>query len=162
MPRRVSTFVLIGDGQFVAIIGGVVLYQRIDHGAVGGEIGNHVGLCYNELSVQDVIVGVIATVDDKRRIHHKSGGVALAVGAGIGFIGWHPVKGKELRVALPINDDASAGAFHVGSNVDPSAHRIQIMILHRVRVNRNRGGENGPVGILGVFLAPMHQGQERY
>ena len=162
MPWRVSTFVLIGDGQFVAIIRRVVLYQRIDHGAVGGEIGNHVGLADDDLSVEDVVVGVVAAVHHKGEVDHHSRCMALAVGAGIGCIGWHPVKGKELRVALPINDDASAGAFHVRSDVDPSAYRIQIMILHRVRVNRNREGENGPVGILGVFLAPVHQGQERY
>ena len=138
MPWRVSTFVLIGDGQFVAIIGGVVLYQRIDHGAVGGEIGNHVGLADDDLSVEDVVVGVVAAVHHKGEVDHHSRCMALAVGAGIGCIGWHPVKGKELRVALPINDDASAGAFHVRSDVDPSAYCIQIVILHRVRVNRNR------------------------
>ncbi len=162
MPWRVSTIVLIGDGQFAAIIIGVVLNQRINHGAVGGEIGNHVGLSDDDLAVQDVVIGVVATVDDKGEVHHKSRRVALAVGAGIWFVGRYAVVGQKLVVAYAIDDNASAGAFHIGGDVNPSTYEVQILILHGVRINRNRVGQERPIGVLRVFLAPMQQGQECY
>ena len=154
--------VLIGDGQFVAIIRGVVLYQRINHGAFGGEIWDHVGRADNELSVKDVVVGIVAMVHHEGEIDHESCRVALAVGAGVRFIGWHTVVGQKLCFALTVDDDTSAGAFHVRSDIDPSAYRIQCLILHRVRRNRNRVGQNRPVGVFGVFLASVQQRQERY
>ena len=103
----------VGNDQFITIERGVVLYQRINHSAIGGEIGNHVRFADDDLSVQDVVVGVVAAVDDKREIHHKSGGVALAVGAGIGLVGWYAIIGQKLSVTLSVNDNASAGAFHL-------------------------------------------------
>ena len=84
---------LIGDGQLVAIVLGVVLDEREDGGAVRGKIRNHVRLSYDDLPIQDVIVGVVATVDDERKVHHQTCGVALAVGAGIRFVGWESVVG---------------------------------------------------------------------
>ena len=109
----VSTFVLIGDGQFAAVIRGVVLYQRENHGAFGGEIGNHVGRANNDLPVQDVVVGVVAAVHHKGEIDYESCRVALAVSAGIGFVGRYAVVSQKLCLALAVDDDASAGAFHI-------------------------------------------------
>ncbi len=163
MPWRVSTIVLIGDGQFAAIIIGVVLNQRINHGAVGGEIGNHVGLSDDDLAVQDVVIGVVATVDDKGEVHHKSRRVALAVGAGIGFIGRHTVVGQKLVVVIAEDDDASAAAFNFTIDINPIKNVVQIMVLictwinkmSIAYINRNRVGQERPVGVLRVFLAPM-------
>ena len=93
MPWRVSTIILIVDGQFAAVIRGVVLYQRINHGAFGGEIGNHVRRADDELPVEDVVVGIVALVYHKGEVDHQTRRVAMAVGAGIGFVGWHTVKG---------------------------------------------------------------------
>ncbi len=42
---------LIGDGQLVAIVLGVVLDEREDGGAVRGKIRNHVRLSDDDLSV---------------------------------------------------------------------------------------------------------------
>ena len=162
MPWRVSTIVLIRDGQFATVIIGVVLYQRINHSAVGGEIGNHVGHADNDLTVEDVVIGIVALVHHKGEVDHESCRVAMTVGAGVGFVGRHAVKGQKLGVAHAVNDDTSAGAFHIGGDVNPPTDRIQGLILHRVWINRNRIGENGPIGILRALPAPMQEGQERY
>ena len=138
------------------------MYQRINHGAVGGKIGNHVGLADDDLPVEDVVVGVVAAVHHKGEVHHKSRRVALTVGAGIGLVGRYAVVSQKLVVAHAVDDDASAGAFHIGGDVDPSAYEVQVLILHGVRVNRNRVGQERPVGVLRVFLASMQQGQECY
>ena len=105
--------ILVGNDQLVPIESGVILNQRINHRAVGGKIGNHVWFTDNELAVQDVVVGVVASVDNEWEVYHKTGGVALTVGAGIRFVGRHAVVGQKLRVALPVYDDTSASAFHV-------------------------------------------------
>ena len=105
--------ILVGNDQSVSVESGAVLNQGINHRARGGEIGNHIRLSDDELPIQDVIVGIVATVDDKWKIHHKSGGVALTVGAGIWLVGWYAVIGQKLGVTLSVNDNASAGAFHL-------------------------------------------------
>ena len=84
------------------------MYQWIHCRAIGGETGNHVGFADDDLSIQDVIVSIVAVVDDKGEIHHHSRGVAMAVGAGIGFVGRHAVVGQELRFVHAIDDDATA------------------------------------------------------
>lgn len=78
---------LICNRQLAAVISGAVLDQGEYRGAVGGEVGNHVWLADDDLSIQDIVVCVVAMVDDKGEIHNHSRGVALAVGAGIGFVG---------------------------------------------------------------------------
>lgn len=133
----------------------MVLNQRINHGAVGGEVGNHVRLSDDELPVQDVVVGIIAAIDDEREVHHKTSGIAVAVGAGIGLVGRHAVVSQELGIALPIDDNTSAGAFHLRGDVKPAADEIQIMILIGVGIYRNRVRQNRPIGVLRVFLASM-------
>ena len=60
-------------------------------------------------------------VDDEWGVCHHTGGVALAVGAGIGFIGRHTVVGEKLGVAIAVDDNATACAFHWGDKVFPSA-----------------------------------------
>ena len=100
------------------------MYQRINHSAVGGEIGNHVRFADDDLSVQDVVVGVVAAVDDKREIHHKSGGVALTVGAGIGLIGWHTVVDQELVFTFAESDKATACAFNGGNEIGPTVQKL--------------------------------------
>ena len=140
----------------------MVLYQRINHSTIGGEIGNHVRLADDQLTVEDVVVGIVAAVDDEREVHHKTGGGAVAVGAGIGFVGWHAVVGQELGFALPIDDDASAGAFHVGGDVKPATDEVQVMILICVWVNRNRCRQYWAVGVFRVLFAPGKDAQKCY
>ena len=86
----------------------------------------------------------------------------MAVGAGVRFVGRYPVVGKEFGVAHAVDDNASACAFDVRGDVSPSAYEVQVLILHSVGVNRNRVGQNRPVRVLRVFLAPMQQRQEYY
>lgn len=140
----------------------MVLYERVNRGAVGGKTGYFVGLGNDDLSVKDVVIGVVAMVDDERKIYHKAGSAAITIGAGIGLVGRKTVVGQKLRVALTVDDDASAGALHVGSDVEPSAHEVQVVILHGVWINRDRGGENRPVGVFGVFFASLNERQECY
>ena len=154
--------ILVGNDQFVSVESGAVLNQGIDHRAIGGKVWDHVGLSNNELPVKDIVIGIIATVDDKWKINHKSGGVALAVGAGIGFVGGHAVIGQKLRFTLPIDDDASAGAFHIGSDVEPVANKVQIIILRGIRIYRYWCKQYRPIRVLRVFLASMQKGQEHY
>ena len=90
----------------------MVLDEGENRSAIRGEIRNHVRLSDDDLPVQYVIVGVVATVDDEREVHHQTRGVALAVGAGIWLVGRESVVGQELRFALAVDNDASAGAFH--------------------------------------------------
>ena len=106
-------------------------------------------------------------VDDKREIHDHSGGVALAVGAGVGFVGWHAVVGGEciiyvVGIGSAENDDATACTFHFGSDVFPTANGMQILILHLVWVNRDGIRQKRPVGILGDFIAAIQQSQDAY
>ena len=91
----------------------MVLYEWINRCAVGGEIGNLVGFSDDDLSVEDVVVGVVATVDDEGEVDHKAGRLALVVGTGVGFVRRYAVIGQKLRVALTIDNDATAGAFHI-------------------------------------------------
>ena len=146
--------ILVGNDQLASVESGVVLNQRINHRAISGKIGNHVWFTDNELAVQDVVVGVVASVDNEREVHHKTGGVALTVGAGIGFVGWHSVVSQKLRVALPVNDDASAGAFHIGGDVKPAADEVQIIILICVGIYRYRCRQHWTVGVFRVLFAP--------
>ena len=154
--------ILVGNDQSVSVESGAVLNQGINHRASGGEIGNLFWLLDDELPVKDIVIGIIATVDDKWKINHKSGGVALAVGAGIGFVGGHAVIGQKLRFTLPIDDDASAGTFHVRSNVEPVANKVQIIILRGIRIYRYWCKQYRPIRVLRVFLASMQKGQEHY
>ena len=107
----------------------MVLYQRIHRRAIGGEAGNHVRFTDDNLPIQDIVISVVAVVDDKGEVHNHSSGVAMAVGAGIGVVGRYAVVGQEFRVAHAVDDDATAGAFHVGSDVEPAADEVQFLIL---------------------------------
>ena len=140
----------------------MVLYERINRCAVGGKAGYFVGFGNDDLSVKDVVIGIVAMVDNEREIDHKTAGGAMAVGAGIGLVGRNAVVGQKLRVALTVDDDAPTGAFHVGSDIEPPAHEVQVVILHGVRINRDRGGENRPIGVFRVVFAPMNERQECY
>ena len=68
-------------------------------------------------------------VNDKGVVHNHSCGVALAVGAGIGLVGRHPVVGSE-RIAKVVsigsveNDDATACAFYLGGDVFPATNGL--------------------------------------
>lgn len=138
------------------------MYERVNRCAVGGKTGYFVGLGNDDLSVKDVVIGIVAAVDDEREVYHKTAGGAMAVGAGIGLVGRNAVVGQKLRVALAVDDDTSAGAFHIGSDIEPPAHEVQVVVLHGVRINRDRGGENRPVGVFRVVFAPMNERQECY
>lgn len=140
----------------------MVLYERVNRSAVGGKAGYFVGFGNDDLSVKDVVIGIVAAVDDEREIDHKTAGGAMAVGAGIGLVGRNAVVGQKLRVALTVDDDAPAGALHVGSDIEPPTHEVQVVVLHGVRINRDRGGENRPVGVFRVVFAPMNERQECY
>lgn len=149
---------LVGNSQSAAIKSGVVLNQWVNDIAVGGEIGNHIGFTDDELAVQNVVVGVVAEVDDKGEVDHEACGVAVAVGTGIGFVGRHTVEGQELGVALAVHDDASACALHISGDVNPAAHEIQVIILHGVGVDGDGIRQYRPIGILGNRMASVKEG----
>lgn len=113
----------------------MILDERVDGYALSGEVGNHIRLSHYDLSIQDVVIGVVAMVDHKREVHHEACGVTLAIGTGVGFVRGQSVVGKEFVLALPVDDDASTRAFHFGSDVNPSADEVNILILKSVRVN---------------------------
>ena len=109
----------------VAVERRVVLDQGIDGGAVDREVGHHVEVfADDDLSVEDVVVGVVAMVDHVGEIDHQARSVALAVGAGVGVVGRDAVVGQELVVAQFVYDDAAAGAFDVGRQVEPAADKV--------------------------------------
>ena len=91
----------------------MVLYQRIHHRASGGEVRNHIWLLDDELSIEDIVIGVVAVVEDKWEIHNETSGVSLTIGTGVGLVRWHAVVCEKLGIALSVNDDASTGAFHI-------------------------------------------------
>ena len=108
----------------------MVLYQRIHYCAVSGEAGHHVKVVVDDdLSVQDVVVGVVAMIHPVGELDHEACGVSISIGAGVRFVGRDTVVGQKLRVALPIDNDASAGAFNVGGDIEPAADEVQLLIL---------------------------------
>ena len=159
VPRRVSTFVLIGDGQFAPFVCRVVLYQRVHYRACGGEIGNLIGFSNNKLSVQDIVIGIIASVDDKREIHHQSCCVALTVGTRIRFVGRDAVIGQKFCFSLAIYDKTAAGALNVWCNIKPTTDEIKFLILHGVRVDGNAEREQRLIGVLRIFFAAIQDSQ---
>ena len=155
--------ILVGNDQFVSVESGAVLNQGIDHRAIGGKVWDHVGLSNNELPVKDIVIGIIAMIDNKHTfLNHKSCSVALAVCASIRKVGWNTVISQKLRFALPIDDDASTGTFHIGSDVEPVANKVQIIILISVRIYRYWCKQYRPIRVLRIFLASMQKGQEHY
>ncbi len=151
---------LIIDGELLPVVLRVVLDERINHVGIGLENGNHVGFGDDDLPVQDVVVGVVAAVDDKGEVDHEARGIALAVGAGIGKVGRQAVVGEEFVLALAVNDDASARAFHLRGKVDPTADSVQLVILHRVGINREAKRRGRPIGVFGIFLTAVQQRQD--
>ena len=113
----------------------MVLDEGIHGRALGGEVGNHVGLGNDDLAIQDVVIGVVAVVDHEGEVDHKASGVALAVGAGVGGVGGEAVVSKKLILALAVDDDASACALHFGSDVNPTTYIVDLLILKGVGVN---------------------------
>ena len=91
----------------------VVLYERVNHLLIGLENGNHVGFGDDDLPVQDIVVGIVAAVHHEGKVDYKASGVALAIGAGIRCVGWQAVISEELVLALAVDDDATACAFHL-------------------------------------------------
>lgn len=145
------------NGQFVSVVGCVILNERIDGDTSGREIRNHVKLFIdNDLSIQNVVICIVATVHDVGEIHHHACGVALAVGASVRLVGRQAIVGQKLVFALTVDDDASAGAFHFRSKVDPSACHIKCLILDGVWVNREAKRSLGPVRVLGIVFARLH------
>jgi hypothetical protein len=133
----------------------MVLYQGIHHRAIGGEIRNLIGSGNDDLPIQDIIIGIVASVYHKGEVHHQTGRVAVAVGAGIGLVGRKAVVGKKLVGTLPVHDDASAGALDFRGDVKPITYKIEFVILLCVGINRDGIGENGSVGVLGVFMTGL-------
>ena len=141
----------------------MVLDQRIDRGAVSGEVGHHVEIfADDDLPVEDVVVGVVAMVDHIGELDHQSCGVALAVGAGVGVVGWDAVVGQEFVVVEPVYDDAAAGALDIGCQVEPSADEIQLLVLQCVGINGDVGRQDGSHGVLGEGMATVEKGEERH
>lgn len=140
----------------------MVLNEGINCRAISGETGYLVGFGNDDLSVEDVVIGVVAMVDNEWEVNHKAGGAAMAVGAGVGLVGRNAVISQKLRLALTVDNDAAAGAFHIGSDVEPTAHEVQVVILHGVRIDRDGRGQYRAVGVLGVVLAAVHEGQESH
>ena len=130
----------------------MVLYQGIHHRAIGGEIRNLIWSGNDDLPIQNIIIGVVASVDHKGEVHHQTGRVAVAVGAGIGLVGRKAVVGKKLVGALSVYYDASTGDLDFRGDVKPITYKIEVVILLCVGINRDGIGENGSVGVLGVFM----------
>lgn len=136
--------------QLGAVVAGVVLDQGID------------AIALEDVPVDNVVLDVVAVVNDKGEIDHQSGAVALAVAAGVGVVGRQTVVGPELVLVKPIDDDASAGALWVRGVVFVAAHRVEFLLVDGVRVN---GEVNNGVRIVGVLrdsLAAVegHSGQK--
>jgi len=141
----------------------VVLNERIHHCALGGELGDHVKrFVDNDLSVQDVVVGIVAVVDHIRKFDHEACRVALAVGAGIGFVGGEAVVGEKFILALAVDDDASARTLHFGGDVNPAADEVNLLILKCIRVNREGERRCWPIGVFRIFLTALQARQKRY
>ena len=105
----------------------MILDQIINRCVIGGKDRNHVRFPNDDLSVQDVIISVVAIVNDKGVVHNHSCGVAMAVGAGIGLVGWHPVVGSErvvkvVSIGSAEDDDASACAFYLRCDIFPATN----------------------------------------
>ena len=96
------------------------------------------------------------------KINYKSGSVAVAVGAGIWLVGRHTVVGQKLCVVHAVDNDASAGAFHICRDVEPTTDEVQLLILKSVGVNRDRCRENRSVRILRDGCASMEKGQKNH
>ena len=95
----------------VAVVSGVVLDERVNEFIVD-KTWNHVVLFVDDdFTVQDIVVGVVAMVNDKGKLNDQTGGVALAVGAGIGVVRRDAVVGQEFVLRHAIDDDATACAF---------------------------------------------------
>ena len=90
----------------------VVLDERVNHLLIGFENGNHVG-ADDDLTIQNVVVGIVAAIHHEGKVDHKACGVALAVGAGVRCVGWQAVVSEKLVLALAVDDDATACAFHL-------------------------------------------------
>ena len=144
------------------IILGVVLDERIHGYTLCGEVGNHVWLGNDDLSVQDVVVSVVASVNHKGEVDHKARRVALAIGAGVRLVGRQAVVSEKLVVVLAVNDDTSACAFHLGGEVNPTADEVNLLILNRVGINRERKRHGWPVGVLRILLAAVQSCQKCY
>ncbi len=100
-------------------------------------------------------------------LNHKAGSVAVAVGAGVRLIGRNTVVGDEhifytVGIGCAKNNNATAGAFHFGSDILPATNGMQLLILHLVWVNRDRIRQKRPIGVFGEFLAPMQKWQDAY
>lgn len=148
-------FSLIGDDKLMAIVNRAVLDERIDGRAIGGEIGNLVGLSHDELSIQDVVISVVALVDHERKFDHHARGVAVAVGAGIGLVGRDTVESEKIDVVHAVYDDAAAGALHVGGKIEPATGEVQLLVLKRVGIDGDGRAQKGPVGVLWILLASV-------
>lgn len=154
-------YCLIGDDQFAAVVHGMVLDQGKDGGAVDGEIGHHIEVfADDDLSVEDIVVGIIAMVDYIRELDHQTRGVALAVGASVGVVGREAVVGQKLIVAQFVDDDAAAGAFNVGCQVEPAADEVQFLVLQGVGIDGDVGRQDRPIGVLGEGMASLEEEKE--
>ena len=105
----------------------VILNERVNHLLIGLENGNHVR-ADDDLTIQNVVVGIVAAVHHEGKVDHEASGVALAIGAGIRVVWGQTVIGQKLRLALSIDDDTAACAFNVGSEINPFADEIKIVV----------------------------------
>ena len=140
----------------------MVLDERINRPFVGREEGYHIWLCNNDLPIEDVIVGVVAMVHHKGEIHHKACGVPVAVGASIRLVGRQTVVGQKLIFILAIDDDATTGAFHLGSDVNPSTDEVNLLVLNGIWINREPKRCRWPVWVLRILLTAVQKGQGCY
>ena len=74
----------------------MVLNEWVYHDAISGETRDLVGCGNDNLSIQDIVIGIVASVDHKWEVDDKSCGVALTVGAGIWKVGRDSIVSKEL------------------------------------------------------------------
>ena len=128
--------VSIVNGEFVPVVLRVVLDEWIHDCAFSREVGNHVKrFVDNDLSVQDVVVGIVAAVNHIGEVDHEACRVALAVGAGVRLVGGEAVVGEEFILTLAVNDDTSASALHFRRDVNPTTNEVNLLILKRVGID---------------------------
>ena len=140
----------------------MVLDEWENRGAVRGKIWNHIWLSDDDLPIQYVIVGVVAMVDDERKVYHETCGVALAVDTSIWLVGRETIVSQELGLVLSVDDNASASTLNVGGDIGPTADEVQIIVLVGVWVNCNWIRQYWQNRVLGVFLAAVQEGEDGY
>ena len=106
---------LISNMQFSTIVGVMVIKEREN------------ALTHEYLSVQDVVIDHVAAVHHKQAINDQSRADAI-LATGIGLIGWEAVISPELVLGDAVNDESTAVALAIGSQIHESPRIVQVVV----------------------------------